>query len=176
MIWCHSDWTQSIKVPRQNISKPMFHCTKTFEYQIQLWNCFSDDTNAQWRPPHAWLIINIDINKSTHHLYDYRCNISEFPTKTTSWCQYKEFKSGVSHSLYLHQCDIRLFLLLLAEDPVVVSSDYDSTHEANHSDSSDVAHTEEDTEEGKNPAQNVILHSLIPPEVRCDQAHCPQSY
>lgn len=48
---------------------------------------------------------------------------------------------------------------------MVVSSDYDSTHEANHSDSSDVAHTEEDTEEGKNPAQNVILHPLIPPEV-----------
>lgn len=51
-----------------------------------------------------------------------------------------------------------------AEDPVVVSSDYDSTHEANHSDSSDVAHTEEDTEEGKNTSQNVILHPLIPPE------------
>ncbi|XP_068168289.1 cGMP-inhibited 3',5'-cyclic phosphodiesterase 3A isoform X2 [Antennarius striatus] len=51
-----------------------------------------------------------------------------------------------------------------SEDPVVVSSDYDSTHEANHSDSSDVAHTEEETEEGKNPAQNVILHPLIPPE------------
>lgn len=46
-----------------------------------------------------------------------------------------------------------------------MSSDYDSTHEANHSDSSDVAHTEEDSEEGKNPAQNVILHPLIPPEV-----------
>uniref|UniRef100_A0A3Q3NLU1 Phosphodiesterase n=1 Tax=Mastacembelus armatus TaxID=205130 RepID=A0A3Q3NLU1_9TELE len=59
-----------------------------------------------------------------------------------------------------------LFFLLLAEDQVVVSSDYDSTHEANHSDSSDVAHTEEDTEEGKNPAQNVILHPLIPPEVQ----------
>ncbi|XP_011605842.1 cGMP-inhibited 3',5'-cyclic phosphodiesterase A isoform X3 [Takifugu rubripes] len=51
-----------------------------------------------------------------------------------------------------------------AEDHVVVSSDYDSTHEANHSDSSDVAHTEEDTEEGKSSAQNVILHQLIPPE------------
>ncbi|KAL6106524.1 pde3a [Pungitius sinensis] len=51
-----------------------------------------------------------------------------------------------------------------AEDQAVVSSDYESTHEANHSDSSDVAHTEEDTEEGKNPAQNVILHPLIPPE------------
>uniref|UniRef100_A0A672ZNU0 Phosphodiesterase n=1 Tax=Sphaeramia orbicularis TaxID=375764 RepID=A0A672ZNU0_9TELE len=51
-----------------------------------------------------------------------------------------------------------------SEDPVVVSSDYDSTHEANHSDSSDVAHTEEDTEEGKNTSQNVILHQLIPPE------------
>ncbi|XP_075945420.1 cGMP-inhibited 3',5'-cyclic phosphodiesterase 3A-like isoform X1 [Anarhichas minor] len=51
-----------------------------------------------------------------------------------------------------------------AEDQVVASSDYDSTHEANHGDSSDVAHTEEDTEEGKNPAQNVILHPLIPPE------------
>uniref|UniRef100_A0A3Q3F870 Phosphodiesterase n=1 Tax=Labrus bergylta TaxID=56723 RepID=A0A3Q3F870_9LABR len=47
---------------------------------------------------------------------------------------------------------------------LVVSSDYDSTHEANHSDSSDVAQTEEDAEEGKNPAQNVILHPLIPPE------------
>ncbi|XP_029910606.1 cGMP-inhibited 3',5'-cyclic phosphodiesterase A-like isoform X1 [Myripristis murdjan] len=51
-----------------------------------------------------------------------------------------------------------------AEDQVVASSDYDSTHEANHSDSSDVAHTEEDTEEGKNPSQSVILHPLIPPE------------
>ncbi|KAK9516496.1 hypothetical protein VZT92_024420 [Zoarces viviparus] len=51
-----------------------------------------------------------------------------------------------------------------AEDQVVASSDYDSTHEANHSDSGDVAHTEEDTEEGKNPAQNVTLHPLIPPE------------
>ncbi|MEQ2202793.1 hypothetical protein XENOCAPTIV_015937, partial [Xenoophorus captivus] len=50
------------------------------------------------------------------------------------------------------------------EDQVVVSSDYDSTHEANHSDSSDVAHTEEDTEEGKKASQNVILHALIPPE------------
>lgn len=59
-----------------------------------------------------------------------------------------------------------MFFLLIAEDQVVVSSDYDSTHEANHSDSSDVAHTEEDAEEGKNPAQNVILHPLIPPEVR----------
>lgn len=48
---------------------------------------------------------------------------------------------------------------------MVVSSDYDSTHEANHSDSSDVAHTEEDTEEGKSSSQNVILHQLIPPEV-----------
>ncbi|XP_069019249.1 cGMP-inhibited 3',5'-cyclic phosphodiesterase 3A isoform X2 [Embiotoca jacksoni] len=51
-----------------------------------------------------------------------------------------------------------------SEDQVVVSSDYDSTHEANHSDSSDVAHTEEDTEKGKNPSQNVILHALIAPE------------
>uniref|UniRef100_A0A3P9KVM8 Phosphodiesterase n=1 Tax=Oryzias latipes TaxID=8090 RepID=A0A3P9KVM8_ORYLA len=50
-----------------------------------------------------------------------------------------------------------------SEDQVVVSSDYDSAHEANHSDSSDVAHTEEGTEEGKN-SQNVILHTLIPPE------------
>ncbi|XP_061532219.1 cGMP-inhibited 3',5'-cyclic phosphodiesterase 3A-like isoform X2 [Phycodurus eques] len=50
------------------------------------------------------------------------------------------------------------------EDQVVVSSDYDSTHEANHSDSSDVAQTEEDTEEGKNSSQNVILHPLLPPE------------
>ncbi|KAF7663977.1 hypothetical protein LDENG_00192760 [Lucifuga dentata] len=51
-----------------------------------------------------------------------------------------------------------------AEDQVIVSSDYDSTHEANHSDSSDVAHTEEDTQEGKNLSQNVILHPLVPPE------------
>uniref|UniRef100_A0A3Q4G6X4 Phosphodiesterase n=1 Tax=Neolamprologus brichardi TaxID=32507 RepID=A0A3Q4G6X4_NEOBR len=55
-----------------------------------------------------------------------------------------------------------------SEDQVVVSSDYDSTHEANHSDSSDVAHTEDDAEEGKN-SQNVILHALIPPEVRRDK-------
>ncbi|XP_061576956.1 cGMP-inhibited 3',5'-cyclic phosphodiesterase 3A-like isoform X2 [Cololabis saira] len=51
-----------------------------------------------------------------------------------------------------------------SEDQVVASSDYDSTYEANHSDSSDVAHTEVDTEEGKNPSQNVILHALIPSE------------
>uniref|UniRef100_H3DF26 Phosphodiesterase n=1 Tax=Tetraodon nigroviridis TaxID=99883 RepID=H3DF26_TETNG len=47
-----------------------------------------------------------------------------------------------------------------AEDHVVVSSDYDSTHEANHSDSSEVAHTEEDTEEGKSSAHH--LHRLTP--------------
>ncbi|XP_061826280.1 cGMP-inhibited 3',5'-cyclic phosphodiesterase 3A-like isoform X2 [Nerophis lumbriciformis] len=51
-----------------------------------------------------------------------------------------------------------------SEDQVLVSSDYDSTHEANHSDSSDVAHTEDDAEEGKHSSQNVILHPLIPPE------------
>ncbi|XP_061678698.1 cGMP-inhibited 3',5'-cyclic phosphodiesterase 3A-like isoform X2 [Syngnathoides biaculeatus] len=48
------------------------------------------------------------------------------------------------------------------ENQAVVSSDYDSTHEANHSDSSDVAQTEEDIE-GKS-SLNVILHPLIPPE------------
>lgn len=70
------------------------------------------------------------------------------------------------------QRDISLFFLSLAEDQVVVSSDYDSTHEANHSDSSDVAHTctEEDAEDGKSPPQNVILHTLIPPEVRRGRA------
>lgn len=57
-------------------------------------------------------------------------------------------------------------LFFQAEDQVVVSSDYDSTHEANHSDSSDVAHTEEDSVIGKTPSQNVILHALIPPEVK----------
>uniref|UniRef100_I3JPA3 Phosphodiesterase n=1 Tax=Oreochromis niloticus TaxID=8128 RepID=I3JPA3_ORENI len=60
------------------------------------------------------------------------------------------------------------YLSHTSEDQVVVSSDYDSTHEANHSDSSDVAHTEDDAEEGKN-SQNVILHALIPPEVRRDK-------
>ena len=55
--------------------------------------------------------------------------------------------------------------VLPAEDQVVVSSDYDSTHEANHSDSSDVAHTEEDTDKVKSPSQSVNLRTLIPPEV-----------
>lgn len=66
-----------------------------------------------------------------------------------------------------------LMLLVKTEDQVVVSSDYDSTHEANHSDSSDVAHTEEDTEEGKKTSQNVILHPLIPPEVRREAIKTP---
>ncbi|XP_029615285.1 cGMP-inhibited 3',5'-cyclic phosphodiesterase A isoform X1 [Salmo trutta] len=44
------------------------------------------------------------------------------------------------------------------EDQVVASADYDSTHEANHSDSSDVAPTEEGDEEGgKNTPQNLIM-------------------
>lgn len=64
-------------------------------------------------------------------------------------------------------------LLVKTEDQVVVSSDYASTHEANHSDSSDVAHTEEDTEEGKKTSQNVILHPLIPPEVRREAIKTP---
>lgn len=51
-----------------------------------------------------------------------------------------------------------------SEDQVVASSDYDSTHEANHSDSSDVAPTEEgDTEGSKNTPQNLIM---LPAEVR----------
>uniref|UniRef100_A0A671XB94 Phosphodiesterase n=1 Tax=Sparus aurata TaxID=8175 RepID=A0A671XB94_SPAAU len=78
------------------------------------------------------------------------------PYHETLTCRY--------HSLPRFDISLFCFFLLIAEDQVVVSSDYDSTHEANHSDSSDVAHTEEDTEEGKNPAQNVILHPLIPPE------------
>uniref|UniRef100_A0A672ZMN8 Phosphodiesterase n=1 Tax=Sphaeramia orbicularis TaxID=375764 RepID=A0A672ZMN8_9TELE len=61
---------------------------------------------------------------------------------------------AIKCALLNQKCEIFLFIFLPAEDPVVVSSDYDSTHEANHSDSSDVAHTEEDTEEGKNTSQN----------------------
>ena len=53
-----------------------------------------------------------------------------------------------------------------AEDQVTASSDYDSTHEANNSDSSDVAQTEEDAEGGKAPGQGVLLHPMMPPEVR----------
>lgn len=76
--------------------------------------------------------------------------------------QFKEINSG----FFPEAAVWHLFVFLTpAEDQVVVSSDYDSTHEANHSDSSDVAHTEDDAEEGKN-SQNVILHALIPPEVR----------
>lgn len=56
---------------------------------------------------------------------------------------------------------------LWSEDAVVVSSDYESTHEGNHSDGSDAAHTEEESEEGKSSAQIVKLRPLIiPPEVR----------
>ncbi|CAL8261278.1 unnamed protein product [Merluccius merluccius] len=51
-----------------------------------------------------------------------------------------------------------------SEDQVVVSSDYESTHEGNHSDGSDAAHTEEDSEEDRSSSQNVMLHPLIPPE------------
>uniref|UniRef100_A0A8C6WW66 Phosphodiesterase n=1 Tax=Neogobius melanostomus TaxID=47308 RepID=A0A8C6WW66_9GOBI len=46
------------------------------------------------------------------------------------------------------------FVPISRRDQVVVSSDYESTHEANHSDCSDVAQTEEDTEEGKSTSQN----------------------
>ncbi|XP_041746800.2 cGMP-inhibited 3',5'-cyclic phosphodiesterase A-like [Coregonus clupeaformis] len=47
------------------------------------------------------------------------------------------------------------------EDQMVVSSDYDNTHEANHNDSSDVAPTEGDAEGGKPPHQNLFM---LPPE------------
>ncbi|XP_062318541.1 cGMP-inhibited 3',5'-cyclic phosphodiesterase 3A isoform X2 [Osmerus eperlanus] len=50
------------------------------------------------------------------------------------------------------------------EDQVTASSDYDSTHEANNSDSSDVAQTEEYAEGGKAPGQGVLLHPMMPPE------------
>uniref|UniRef100_A0AAZ3QH16 Phosphodiesterase n=1 Tax=Oncorhynchus tshawytscha TaxID=74940 RepID=A0AAZ3QH16_ONCTS len=56
---------------------------------------------------------------------------------------------------YLHG---NAFSVPQSEDQVVASSDYDSTHEANHSDSSDVAPTEEgDAEGGKNTPQNLIM-------------------
>uniref|UniRef100_A0A667ZNZ3 Phosphodiesterase n=1 Tax=Myripristis murdjan TaxID=586833 RepID=A0A667ZNZ3_9TELE len=67
------------------------------------------------------------------------------------------------------QYGMSLFLLLTAEDQVVASSDYDSTHEANHSDSSDVAHTEEDTEEvmfrhthSYFPITGILIHDALP--------------
>ncbi|CAB1313353.1 unnamed protein product, partial [Coregonus sp. 'balchen'] len=47
------------------------------------------------------------------------------------------------------------------KDQMVVSSDYDNTHEANHNDSSDVAPTEGDAEGGKPPHQNLFM---LPPE------------
>ena len=47
----------------------------------------------------------------------------------------------------------------------MVSSDYESTHEGNHSDGSDAAHTEDDPEEGRGSSQSLLLHPLIPPEV-----------
>ncbi|XP_056454735.1 cGMP-inhibited 3',5'-cyclic phosphodiesterase 3A-like [Gadus chalcogrammus] len=50
------------------------------------------------------------------------------------------------------------------EDSVLVSSDYESTHEGNHSDGSDAAHTEDDAEEGRGSSQSLLLHPLIPPE------------
>ncbi|XP_030641239.1 cGMP-inhibited 3',5'-cyclic phosphodiesterase A-like [Chanos chanos] len=61
------------------------------------------------------------------------------------------------------------------DDPVVASSDYESTHEANHSDGSDTAQNEEDGEEGQKTkgthsshrthrSPSLILHPLIPPE------------
>uniref|UniRef100_A0A8C4Z2Y5 Phosphodiesterase n=1 Tax=Gadus morhua TaxID=8049 RepID=A0A8C4Z2Y5_GADMO len=48
-----------------------------------------------------------------------------------------------------------LCLLYPAEDSVLVSSDYESTHEGNHSDGSDAAHTEDDPEEGRGSSQTI---------------------
>ncbi|KAG9345860.1 hypothetical protein JZ751_009016 [Albula glossodonta] len=60
------------------------------------------------------------------------------------------------------------------DDPGVVSSDYDSTHETNNSDSSDVAQNEEDPERKKltearagcrtYASESIILHPLMLPE------------
>ncbi|XP_017566124.2 cGMP-inhibited 3',5'-cyclic phosphodiesterase A isoform X1 [Pygocentrus nattereri] len=62
-----------------------------------------------------------------------------------------------------------------SDDPVLASSDYDSTYETNHSDSSDFAQNEEDGEAQRKPfdtqdscgtfqAEALVLHPLIPPE------------
>ncbi|XP_036374385.1 cGMP-inhibited 3',5'-cyclic phosphodiesterase A-like [Megalops cyprinoides] len=61
------------------------------------------------------------------------------------------------------------------DDPAMASSDYDSTHETNNSDSSDVTQNEEDPENAKKPvdgrvgcrtypSESIILHPLILPE------------
>uniref|UniRef100_W5NEB5 Phosphodiesterase n=1 Tax=Lepisosteus oculatus TaxID=7918 RepID=W5NEB5_LEPOC len=46
------------------------------------------------------------------------------------------------------------------DDPALASSDYDSTHETNNSDSSDIAQNEDEPD----CAKTLILHPLIPPE------------
>lgn len=67
-------------------------------------------------------------------------------------------------------------LLYRVDDPVLASSDYDSTYETNHSDSSDFAQNEEDGEgRRKAPeaqvgcrmyqAESMVLHPLLSPEV-----------
>ncbi|XP_039516609.1 cGMP-inhibited 3',5'-cyclic phosphodiesterase A isoform X3 [Pimephales promelas] len=53
-----------------------------------------------------------------------------------------------------------------SDEPVIMSSDYDSTYETNHSDSSDFAHNEEDGEGHRNPCGTFPPQALalIPPE------------
>lgn len=64
----------------------------------------------------------------------------------------------------------------LCSDPAITSSDYDSTHETNNSDSSDFAQNEEDRGHAKKPdgpreghspyrPESILLHSLLPAEV-----------
>ncbi|KPP74479.1 hypothetical protein Z043_106360 [Scleropages formosus] len=61
------------------------------------------------------------------------------------------------------------------DDAAVASSDYESTHETNHSDSSDVTQNEEEAEANAKPtdpheacrshrSDSILLHPLIPPE------------
>ncbi|XP_029453406.1 cGMP-inhibited 3',5'-cyclic phosphodiesterase A [Rhinatrema bivittatum] len=63
-----------------------------------------------------------------------------------------------------------------ADDPAQTTSDYDSTHETNNSDSSDIIQNEEELEAARelrkgsiSRAQTIMLHPLIPPEVLSGQ-------
>uniref|UniRef100_A0A3P8YR46 Phosphodiesterase n=1 Tax=Esox lucius TaxID=8010 RepID=A0A3P8YR46_ESOLU len=62
----------------------------------------------------------------------------------------------------------------IPDDPTVASSDYESTYETNHSDSSDFAHNEDDGEGCQKPSETqdgcrsfqpegIVLHPLLPP-------------
>lgn len=83
-----------------------------------------------------------------------------------NWCLYESFRAVGLLQREMWREVWSGFFNNVADEPLMMSSDYDRTIETNHSDSSNFAQNEEDREGHRKACGTFPLTTLIPPEVQ----------